>query len=53
MEQTLAEVRETPGGEDLDERGAVLPLPALACLVQSPRIAVDQLITHCLCPAGL
>lgn len=53
IKQTLAEVRETPGSEDLDEHGAVLPLPALASLVQSPRIAVNQLITHCLCPAGL
>lgn len=53
VKQTLAEVRETPGSEDLDEHGAVLALPALACLVQRPRITVNQLFTHYLCPAGL
>lgn len=53
IKQTLTEMRETPGSEDLDEHGAVFALPTLPSLVQSPRITVNQLITHSLCPAGL
>lgn len=53
IKQTLTEMWETPGSEDLDEHGAVFALPTLPGLVQSPRITVNQLITHSLRPAGL
>lgn len=51
--QTLAEMRETPSSEDLDEHGAVFALPTLPSLIQSPCITINQLITHSLSPARL
>lgn len=43
----------TPGGEDVDEGGAVFALPPLSGLVQSPGIAVNQLLTNSFSPTGL
>lgn len=50
---TLTEMRGAPGGEDLNEGGAVFALPPLPGLVQSPGVAVNQLLTDSLSPAGL
>lgn len=50
---TLTEMRGTPGGEDLNEGGAVFAHPPLPGLIQSPGVAVNQLLTDSLSPAGL
>lgn len=51
--QTLAEMRETPGSEDLDEHGAVFAFPTLPSLIEGPCIAINQLVTHYLSSARL
>lgn len=50
---TFPEMRSAPGAEDLNEDRAVFALPALAGLVQSPGIAVNQLLANSFSPAGL
>lgn len=50
---TLTEMRGTPGGEDLDEGGAVFALHPLPGLIQGPGIAVNQLLIDSVSPAGL
>lgn len=50
---TLAEMGAASGGEDFNKGGAVFALPPLASLVQSPGIAVDQLLRNPFSPAGL
>lgn len=50
---TFTKMRGTPGGEDVNEDGAVFALPPLSCFVQSPGIAVNQLLTHSFSPVGL
>lgn len=46
-------MRGTPAGQDVDEDSAVCALPPLPGLVQSPGIAVNQLLTNSFSPAGL
>lgn len=50
---TFTEMRGTPAGEDLNEGRAVFALPPLPGLVQSPGIAVNQLLDNSFSPAGL
>lgn len=50
---TLAEVRGASAAQDLNEGRAVFALPALAGLVQSPGVAVNQLLTDSISPASL
>lgn len=41
---TFAEMWGTPAGQDFNESGAVFALPPLPSFVQSPGIAVNQLL---------
>lgn len=50
---TLTKMRGTPGGQDLNEGGAVFAPPPLPGLIQSPGIAVNQLLIDSVSPAGL
>lgn len=50
---TFAKVGATSRGQNFDEDGAVLPLPPLPSLVQSPGIAVNELLRYPFSPAGL
>lgn len=50
---TLAEMRGASAAQDLNEGGAVFALPPLAGLVQSPGIAVNQLLTDSVSSASL
>lgn len=50
---TFAKVGATSCGQDFDEDGAVLALPPLSSLVQSPGITVNELLTDPFSPASL
>lgn len=53
MQLTLTEMRGASAGEYLNEGRAVFALPPLPGLVQSPGIAVNQLLTDSIGPARL
>lgn len=53
LQLTLTEMRGASAGEYLNEGGAVFALPPLPGLIQSPGIAVNQLLTDSISPASL